>query len=299
MLVVMGIIAILVACLLPAYLSAREACRRVACVNNLKQIHLAIHGYLTSYDVLPSGSTDVTGPVSSTPDGQASSWLVALLPYMEQTALYRAFDPEFGANHPVNHTVGMAHITIMACPSERRTGAVFPFGAPAPRPGDGGKSSYAGCHHDVEAPIDVDNQGVFYLNSRVRVVDVSDGLSQTLFVGEVPISSSLGWVAGNRSTLRNTGHPINRLNHQAVEQASPGPPIPFGTSTLEFERQVASGERRIAPTFVGGFGSQHVGGANFVFGDGSVRFLKQTIDQSVYQRLGHRADGEAIDEEAY
>ena len=68
----------------------------------------------------------------------------------------------------------------------------------------------------------------------------------------------------------------------------------------ELDQQIDSGELQVAPTFVGGFGSSHDGhGANFGFGDGSVRFLKQTIDPTVYQRLGHRCDGETIDDEAY
>jgi prepilin-type processing-associated H-X9-DG protein len=218
---------------------------------------------------------------------------------MEQTALSRAFDPQYGANDPVNHTVSITRISILVCPTERPPGVIWFAGGAGGTLSQGGLSSYAGCNHDVEAPIDADNNGVFYLNSRVRVVDVADGMAQTLFVGEVPFSSALGWVSGTRSTLRNTGHPINRLNHKAVEQASSGPPIPFGLSTLDFEREIASGERQVVPTFVGGFGSQHPRGANFAFGDASVRFIMQTIDQSVYQRLGHRADGEPIDDESY
>ena len=73
-----------------------------------------------------------------------------------------------------------------------------------------GRTSYAACQNDVEAPIDVDNHGGFYLNSRVRVVDVVDGLSQTIFVGEVAVPSPLGWMSGTRATLRNTGHPDQR-----------------------------------------------------------------------------------------
>ena len=79
MLVVMGIIAILAACLLPAFLDAAGAARRISCVNNLKQINLAIHGYLTAHNVLPSGSYDAGGPIASTPDAQAASWIVSLL----------------------------------------------------------------------------------------------------------------------------------------------------------------------------------------------------------------------------
>jgi prepilin-type processing-associated H-X9-DG protein len=153
----------------------------------------------------------------------------------------------------------------------------------------------------VEAPIDVDNHGVFYLNRAVRVVDVPDGLSQTLLVGEISVPSPLGWASGTRSTLRNTGHPINRVDLSTLELTRPGAtPLPEDLSARELESRLDADDIAVAPTFVGGFSSFHLGsGANFAFGDGSVRFLKDTIDQAVYRRLGHRYDGEPIDAEAY
>ena len=105
-------------------------------------------------------------------------------------------------------------------------------------------SSYAGCQNDTETPIDVNNNGVFHLNSRVRVVDVYDGLSQTLFVGEVTKSFPLGWVSGTRATLRNTGQPLNGLDRKLAGKVSPGPPpLPADLTALEFERMITSGER--------------------------------------------------------
>ena len=131
----------------------------------------------------------------------------------------------------------------LTCPTERPPGAIWFFGAGVPsRPNEGGLSSYAGCQNDIEAPIDVDNHGVFYLNSRVRVIDVSDGLAQTLFVGEVVKSSPLGWVSGTRATLRNTGSPLNGLDRKLVEEALAGPPpLPADLTALEFERMIAVG----------------------------------------------------------
>ncbi|MGC8640430.1 MAG: DUF1559 domain-containing protein [Isosphaeraceae bacterium] len=300
LLVVMGIIAILVAFLLPAFLAARGAARRISCVNNLKEIDLALQGYLTTYNVLPSGSYDASGPISSTPDARAVGWIVSILPYMEQTFLYQAFDPAYGANDPENQTMAMCRLNSLTCPAERPPGPSWFIGAVPLKPGDGPFSSYAGCQNDTEAPIDVNNNGVFYLNSRVRVVEVSDGLSQTLFIGEVIKSSPLGWVSGTRATLRNTGQPLNGLDRKLAENASPGPPpLPSDLTGLEFERMITSGERKVTPTYVGGFGSRHPGGANFAFGDGSVRFVRQTIDPTVYQRLGNRADGEVIDSDQY
>jgi hypothetical protein len=139
----------------------------------------------------------------------------------------------------------------------------------SPRDPSPGWSSYAGCHHDVESPIAVDNHGVLFLGSGIRPADVGDGLSQTLFVGEVLMPAKAGWASGTRATLRNTGHPINRREELAS--------VPDG--------------------FVGGFGSLHADdGSNFTFGDGSVRFLHTTINPDVYRRLGNRDDGEVIDD---
>jgi hypothetical protein len=145
-------------------------------------------------------------------------------------------------------------------------------------------SSYAGCHHDREAPIDTDNNGLLFLNSRIRFGDILDGSSYTILLGEaISDKSDLGWVSGTRATLRNTGTLINTELDAALEAGGREAP-----ADAEAE-QVAPESLR-----VGGFGSYHVGGAQFVLADGSVRFLTQNIDQELLQHLGHRADGQLI-----
>jgi prepilin-type processing-associated H-X9-DG protein len=135
-----------------------------------------------------------------------------------------------------------------------------------------GMSNYAGCHHDLEAPIDADNHGVLFLNSRIARRDVTDGPAHTIYVGEKRVEpDDLGWMSGTRATLRNTGTPINGA-----------PPT------------AAAGEAVVTDLAVGGFASCHAGGAHFLFGDGAVRFLSSEIDQTVLQHLGHRADGELL-----
>ena len=133
---------------------------------------------------------------------------------MEQSGVYRAFDFQHGVDDPVNQTARMTWINSLLCPSDGSAGRSWfdEHGLPPARGNEPGRSSYAACHHDVEAPIDEDNHGVFFLNSHVRVIDVTDGLSQTLFVGELPWRSSVGWASGTRATLRNTGHPINGVD---------------------------------------------------------------------------------------
>jgi prepilin-type N-terminal cleavage/methylation domain-containing protein len=299
LLVVMGIIAVLVTCLVPALLGSRGAARRVGCLNNLKQVILALEGYRTTYGVLPSGSYAPSGPVPSEPGGYRLSWIASILPFMEQTMMYRSLDFNVGADDGANQTVRRTRISSLTCPTERgeswdmlRGGWSDPFAL--------GTGSYAGCQHDVEAPIDADNHGVFFLNSRIRVVDVTDGLAQTIFVGEVVRRSPLGWMSGTRATLRNTGHPINGVDRKTVSLKNAKDMLPGTPTALELETLIDDPEGPVAAFFVGGFGSQHPGdGANFAFGDSSVRFIKQTIDQTVFRRLGHRGDGEVIDDDAY
>jgi prepilin-type processing-associated H-X9-DG protein len=113
---------------------------------------------------------------------------------------------------------------------------------------------------------------------------------------------SLGWISGTRATLRNTGHPINRINPARLGLAVYDHLL-FSARHQELdaiETQIETGALPVSPTFVGGFGSQHGSdGATFAFGDGSVRFLRAAIDLTVYRRLGHRADGEMVDDESY
>src|SRR5262249_50339669 len=152
--------------------------------NNLKQIALALSSYLDAHGVYPSGSYNETGPVLSDTEGYKVSWSVSILPYLEQRSLYDQFNFRLGADAPENFKVTNAHVSSLNCPSEG-TNARGLFGGISPfAPGKSGTIAYAGCHHDVEAPIDVDNHGVLFLNSHIRVVDVPDGLSQTIFVGE-------------------------------------------------------------------------------------------------------------------
>ena len=102
--------------------------------------------------------------------------------------------------------------------------------------------------------------------------------------------------------MRNTGHPINRVDPSLLGVEHANPSLFFGGDQEPgaIEELIDAGTIRVAPTFVGGFGSQHsFDGANFAFGDGSVRFVKAAIDQNVYRRLGHRADGEPIDDETF
>ncbi len=323
LLVVIAIIGVLVALLLPAVQAAREAARRAQCQHHLVQIGIAINNYEMAHTAYPVGTVAATGPVRSVSQGYHHGWTIQLLPYVEQSAVYRHVDPAVSVYDSSHARVRTHNVAVYRCPSAWL--------------GGDGYSDYAGLQHDRESPIDTDNDGVFFLNSRVRYQDLSDGTSQTLFVGEkLATQGDLGWMSGTRAILRNTGTPLNaamQLNAGQPALARPnGPPgtsanvsqspasdgpadPPAGddpsdqangaetkgaegdaaeTTDAPSENPIRFGEP-VGPLAVGGFASDHPAGANFAFGDGSVRYLSETISMRVYQQLGNRHDGQLLD----
>ena len=141
--------------------------------------------------------------------------------------------------------------------------------------------NYAGCHNHTEAPIDENNTGVFILNRPIRCESITDGLSHTIFIGEkLPDDNDLGWMAGTRATLRNTGTAINGTpSAWDMDNTDMGMPVNNPLSNK---------------LFVGGFGSEHPGVANMLLGDGAVQSFSADISLPVLQQLGHRADGKLI-----
>jgi prepilin-type N-terminal cleavage/methylation domain-containing protein/prepilin-type processing-associated H-X9-DG protein len=267
LLVVIAIIGILIALLLPAVQAAREAARRVACTNNLSQIALAVQNYNMAHFVYPPGTIDEQGPIVNKSVGYHHNWIEQILPYMEQTSLYRHIDFDTGVYDPSNDQVRQTHVMGFICPSSPRSGA------------DLGVTSYAGCHASTETPIDADNNGIFFLNSAVRYEDILDGSAHTFFVGEKLIDEdkTLGWMSGTRSSLRNTGAEINAERARRSHTAS-ATPAPADQGDL----------------FVGGFGTHHPGGGQFAFGDGHVCFISESIEDGLLQQMADRADGELV-----
>jgi prepilin-type processing-associated H-X9-DG protein len=188
--------------------------------------------------------------------------MVQILPYIEQPNVFEHFDFSVGVYDPKNDPPRAVIIPVYQCPSNPVSLAR-------------GGTTYAGCHHDVEAPIDVDNRGVLFLNSSIRYRDIRDGSSNTVFVGEHN-GDMLGWASGTRATLRNTGTAIG-----ASTRASIGAGL--GTGAAGSDAEVLA---------VGGFSSSHNGGAQFLFGDGAVRFVSQGITPNAFRQFGDRSDGE-------
>jgi prepilin-type N-terminal cleavage/methylation domain-containing protein len=280
LLVVIAIIGILVALLLPAIQAAREAARRSSCLNNIMQQGLAIHTYEFNLEHLPPGVTDTKGPIRNEPQGQHVSWVVQILPHLEERAMHRLFNQAAGAYAAENAKVRSTPISILICPSypgEDRNYSNEMEHAEAKI----AYSTYAGCYNDVEAPIDVDNRGLLFLNSKVRFDEIYDGSSKTLLLAEkIPRADDLGWVSGTRATLRNTSR---------IEEPEPR----FGQNASAEED---AGNADVAESlFVGGFGGYHPGVVNANFADGSTRSISETIEPAVLRLLGNRADGEIVE----
>ena len=281
LLVVIAIIATLIGLLLPAVQSCREAARRSSCANNALQLGLALHQYEFHREKFPAGVTDAVGPIKSLPEGKHVSWIVRILPYLEENALAKHFKDADGAyavgNAPVRQTV----IRTLVCPSSSGVPVVDTRADAGEEPVKVAISNYAGCHHDVEAPIDADNHGMLFLNSAVRFKDIEDGSSRTLLLAErvtpprppheLDGRDDLGWASGTRATLRNT----SVIKSSAYGAAAWGDQQP------------------VDPLFVGGFGSFHISGICVsAMADGGVRQFPPDVDPDLLRQLGHRADGE-------
>lgn len=271
LLVVIAIIGILVGLLLPAVQAAREAARRSQCSNHLMQLGLSLHHFEFNNGHFPAGVINADGPIRDEAVGQHVSWIVQILPHIEERVAYNRFDLAAGAYAEVNKPVSQHRISILQCPSAPD---VYNSG------GGAALSSYVGCHHDAESPIDSDNNGILYLNSKVRFADIIDGSSYTILLGESFIKEGdLGWVSGTSATLRNTGTIMAGYRRNAFD-------APEEDEALDSEQP-----RSLQ---VGGFDSYHTGGAQFVLADGSVKFLSQNIDPELFKHLGNRADEELI-----
>jgi prepilin-type N-terminal cleavage/methylation domain-containing protein/prepilin-type processing-associated H-X9-DG protein len=284
LLVVVGIIGVLIGLLLPAVQSTREAARSAQCGNNLLQLGIALGNYATTHRTFPPGSVDAKGPILNLPKGYHYGWAVQILPFDGLDTLSHRFDLTRSVYDPVNQTARGAIVSRFLCPSENQ---LCPM-------------SYAGCHHDVEAPIDVNNHGVLYLNSRVRYDDIGDGPAYTILLGEITQNEgTLGWASGTRATLRNTGTGING-HSMAAPPGSATRPGAGAAHPAELTTIAEMAEQGFVPVdFVGGFSSHHRMGANFLFCDGSVRRVKEAIDVRIYRLLGHRFDGELISDDQF
>jgi prepilin-type N-terminal cleavage/methylation domain-containing protein/prepilin-type processing-associated H-X9-DG protein len=313
LLVVIAIIAILIGVLLPAVQKVREAANRMKCANNLKQLALACHAAEDTNGHLPRNLVQ-PDPVDMYLNLQnRGCWLVMILPFVEQDALYRQIIDR-GIDGVTAGGVLPPKLSLFRCPTDP-TGRDAPISNYA---GNHGPQCWVGpcgynpnqkhCNGTGNLPAEPTPQtlnplthpgyaaspnwgyttdaaqvrGMFgRFGPPIRLADATDGLSNTLLLGETLPDQRKGriilnWARAVVSTLATTIIPINHM-----------------TTYVDDDGCTAAPERYFLNHNVAdGFKSWHAGGANFAFADGSVRFLRQTIDRQVFQYLGCRNDGE-------
>ena len=168
----------------------------MSCLNNLTQIGMALSNYESAHEVLPPGTIDKQGPVHNVDLGYHMSWVVQILPYLDEGLVFRNID----------FSVSAYNREERRRPGDPHPGADLPVLRPAPAGERFPVSNYAGCHNGTETPIDADNNGVLFLNSHIGRKDVTDGLSHTIYVGE-----KLG--RRGRSGL-DVRHPLHPAQHR-------------------------------------------------------------------------------------
>jgi len=284
LLVVIAIIGVLIALLLPAVQAAREAARRAQCVNNLKQIGLALHNYHDSLKTFPPGRLGLDGVI-------ATSGFVLLLPFVEEPGLYELGQWDDGGiwNDKDPSWMDAPRLQLIAarpevyvCPSDTAdpvlNSAASTWGTPIP-PATG---SYALNQGNIGPPgtgsnVKYDNTGLFMYHGTRSMREIVDGLSQTMLGGEV----SDGHLAGNcpddgsKYSNKNAWTRATRLNSCLRTTYNPVNTLP------------CNGERT-STGVNGAYSSKHPSGANFVFADGHVTFLNENIDQNIYEALSTR-----------
>lgn len=304
LLVVIAIIGVLIALLLPAVQAAREAARRTQCTNNLKQIGLAAHNYHDTNRNLPAGHYDFDTTHSG--NEMEWGWTVMLFPFMELNNEFQALSPtksRLGDQIAlVNATTHTGSTDPSAWPTTIRpfvevVGSELsawncPSGIPNvpdtnfqgfKRDAGIGKSSYTGCAGD-NVNYGASN-GVLIRRDELRFADITDGTSNTYLAGEKAHQDSTQDITG---WLGVESYPGNGDNAS--------PLLSLTNYPINYFVGAETNGGVINNSFRKGFGSFHPTGVQFVFVDGSVHFISETINVTTHQNLGRKADGEVLGE---
>ena len=291
LLVVIAIIGILIALLLPAVQAAREAARRMQCSNQLKQIGLALLNYENVHKRFPAG-TVIRMDGGCAVDCRGTGFYVTILPFLEELAVEEQYRPYYVTSTGWLGWAGDSEYSQIAmpiyiCPSAAKW-SDYPtrktyFGVV------GGKTLLRHCWRG-----DVFNDGVMYPNSFTRIGDITDGTSCTMTVGESIHAAKWGMgpgygdadVGGPAPWYTGGATRVNDITDQSYGRMLRGTKFPI--NSVQFP--IADDEDNDMP-----FGSQHPGGAQFVFADGHVSFLSETIDMDAYQALSTRDGAEAVE----
>jgi hypothetical protein len=275
--VVVAIIATLIALVIPAVQRVRDAANRTRCVNNLRQVGLALHHYHTALNGLPPGMTFQDGADPH----PFMSWNTRLLPYLEQAALWakaqeayaQTLDFEKDPPHPLGYP-----LPVFSCPSDPRT-----FAAGRVSGVLAAFTSYLG----VEGTNQFRHDGLLFADSKIRFSDITDGVSNTLLVGERPPSADLifgWWYAGWGQNKDGSGDMVlgvQERNFGVWNQGCPRGPYSYGPGRVDDQCDLFH------------FWSVHIGGANFLIADGSVHFISYSA-VSLMPALATRSGGETV-----
>jgi prepilin-type N-terminal cleavage/methylation domain-containing protein/prepilin-type processing-associated H-X9-DG protein len=332
LLVVISIIGVLIALLLPAVQAAREAARRASCVNNLKQIGVALNNYHNAVGVFPPGYVSavdktVTDPCDQDAEnmhgvdlGPGWAWGSMILPQMEQQALCNSINYSLSVAFAANNTCSTTSVAAYLCPSDAGAPSVVPVLKDPPDPAQPGtysgtgiddyvaRGNYVGMFGlgEICAASGPNNQpnvgsvgmasGMFNRNSRTSFADITDGSSQTIAIGERSHNLSYvtwtarsidGWL-GKTSFVEGGTDKFNPSPEECWTQVLGPAGLEDGTRTPN------SPEAHVED-----YWSLHPGGVNFLFADGSVHFLKSSINPTPWRALATRAGGEAISADSY
>jgi prepilin-type N-terminal cleavage/methylation domain-containing protein len=300
LLVVLAIIAILLSLLLPAVQKVRAAANRLKCGNNLKQLGLALHNYHDGHGFFPHGTYNYIDGTGSTPPPYNGTqdrrcWMQDLLPYLEQEALFKAFDAFMSTGaHALDFPANTTVLPTLMCPADPTNPKLKTWntGGGADH-SQGFSGNYVLCAgNDYFNPdglaSSADRNGMFYALSRVRLADVPDGTSNTALSGELILSPDTidndirgrYYNPAHCGTLFSTRIPPNTTVPDQLDWCS-SRPVPRAPSVY------INTNIFVSPR------SYHAGGVNLGLADGSVRFIADGIDPVTFRALGSRNGGEA------
>ncbi len=286
LLVVIAIIAILLGLLLPAVQKVRAAAARTRCQNNLKQIGLAVHSYENAHGRLPPGYSSRAVSPNGENLGPGWGWAAHILPFIEQDNLARQIDLSRDITEPIHAVTRATVLPVFRCPADQpQAGDTFALAAGSGTPVTIAFASYVACGGTYEVSLFPDtNTGLFLRNSKFRLTDIADGTSNTLFVTErcrmrSPRTTWTGALTGA------VNPPIN----PALEDEEAQTFVLFQTGTEDETRTPNNGLLHVEDA-----SSLHAAGVNALFGDGSVRFVRDRIQPAAWVAIGTRAGGEVV-----